>query len=351
LVTLGEVIEAWTAAGCPNVAPSSRSRHARRKSAKTIENVDYSVRVHLAPELGRLRVDRTSLERVEERFGEMADAGYATSTIHHAWLYLNQACQFGVRRGMTTTNPAADVLLPEVKTPKERKSFTIEQARRLLFEVIPQDTRPAMWMTGLMCGLRPGELTGLRWPSVTLEGDEPMIWIAERANELNQKYIGQAEPKTRRKGAIGLHPLVAEALRCHPEGFVFCTRNRTPMALHNVRRSLRRLCDRAGLSGEWTTYELRHSFASLVSDQIDDLVKVADLMGHASTRSTQGYRHRVRTAMPHAVSAWSRLLEEGSADAGSVGSGRSRSSSRPLRGTTMRRPSRTLGITPSSTSR
>ena len=29
---------------------------------------------------------------------------------------------------------------------------------RLLVEAIPADPRPAMWLTGLMCGLRPGEL-------------------------------------------------------------------------------------------------------------------------------------------------------------------------------------------------
>lgn len=324
LATFGEVIDAWRAAGCPSVAPSSRSRHARRKSPKTIENVTYSVEAHLRPQLGKLRVDGTRTEGLEARFREMADDGYATSTIHHAWLYLNQACLYGLRRRMVATNPAADVLLPEPKPSKQRKSFTVDEARRLLFEAIPQDPRPAMWVTGLMCGLRPGELTGLRWPLVDLESEDPSLWIAERASEVNHKYVGQADPKTRRKGGIGLHPLVVAALRRHrremrllgqydPEGFVFCTRNRTPMSLSNMRRAFRRLCHRAGLEGdEWTTYELRHSFGSLVSDQIEDLVKVADLMGHADMRTTQGYRHAVRKAMPHAVDAWNRLLDQDS---------------------------------------
>lgn len=52
-----------------------------------------------------------------------------------------------------------------------------------------------------------------------------------------------------------------------PEGFVFCTRNATPMSVSNLRRSFRTLCARAGLSAkDWTTDELRHSFVSLVSD-------------------------------------------------------------------------------------
>jgi hypothetical protein len=54
------------------------------------------------------------------------------------------------------------------------------------------------------------------------------------------------------------------------EGFVFCSRNGTPMTLSNLRRAVRQLCERAGLDRGWTTYELRHSFVSLVADQLDN---------------------------------------------------------------------------------
>src|SRR5438477_5133573 len=76
---------------------------------------------------------------------------------------------------------------------------------------------------------------------------------------------------------------------------------------------IRQLCERAGLGRDWTTYELRHSFVSLVADQLDDLVKVADLAGHVDTRTTQVYRHAVRPSLPHAIEAWDRLLERGGA--------------------------------------
>ena len=100
------------------------------------------------------------------------------------------------------------------------------------------------------------------------------------------------------------------------DGFVFCTRNRTPMTMSNLRRAFQALCKRAGLGDGWTTYELRHSFVSLVADQLDDLVKVADLAGHVDTRTTQGYRHPVRPSLPHAIEAWDRLIER--ADRGSA---------------------------------
>lgn len=173
--------------------------------------------------------------------------------------------------------------------------------------------------------LRPGELAGLRWPFVDLDSESPSIHVLERALEVDDRYVGQVAPKTpRSKRRIGLHPLLVAALSRHrdemrllrlydDEGFVFCTRNGTPMTMSNLRRAFQQLCARAGLGTDWTTYELRHSFVSLVADQLDDLVKVADLAGHVDARTTEGYRHTVRPSLPHAIDAWDKLLQRGSA--------------------------------------
>lgn len=327
LASFAEVIEAWFAAGCPNSTPTAKSRRVRVKSPNTIANARQLLGTSVLPVIGRLRVDRTSTERLEELFNGMVEKGYATSTIDRNWNYLNQACQHALRERRIKTNPAANVLLPAVRPSKPRKSFTIEQAQRLLVEAIPADSRPAMWLTGLMCGLRPGELAGLRWCFVDLDSQSPSIDVAERALEVGDRYVGQTAPKTpRSRRRIGLHPLLVAALSRHreeqrllglfdPEGFVFCTRSGTPMTMSNLRRAFRQLCERAGLGSDWTTYELRHSFVSLVSDQLDDLVKVADLAGHVDTRTTEGYRHSVRPSLPHAIEAWDRLLDRGSTPA------------------------------------
>lgn len=333
LASFAEVIEAWFAEGCPNVAPTANSRHARVKSPNTVANARQLLGTSVLPVIGPLRVDRTSTERLEELFAAMVTKGYATSTIDRNWNYLNQACQHALRARRTKTNPAAGVLLPAVRPSTPRKSFTIEQAQRLLVDAIPADSRPAMWLTGLMCGLRPGELAGLRWCFVDVDSDAPSIDVVERALEVGDRYVGQAQPKTpRSRRRIGLHPLLVAALRRHrdemrmlalydSEGFVFCTRNRTPMTMSNLRRAFRQLCVNAGLGPDWTTYELRHSFVSLVADQLDDLVKVADLAGHVDTRTTQGYRHSVRPSLPHAIEAWDRLLDRGASGLTPVSAG------------------------------
>jgi integrase len=317
-LTFGEAIDQWVEAGCPSAAGS---RHHRTKSPNTIDNARSLLSTHVLPAIGSLRIERTTTKRVEAVFESMARQAYASSTIDRTWGYLNQACESAVREGRIKASPVRQVMLPEPRPAKQRRSLTIEQVERLVREAIPNDPNPAMWLTGLMCGLRPGELAGLRWPFVDVDTEAPSLEVAERAREVGKRYAGQASPKTRRsRRRIGLHPLLVAALRRHreeqvllglydDEGFVFPTRNGTPHSLTNLRKYFQRLCERAGLGRDWTTYELRHSFVSLVSDQLDDLVKVADLVGHVDTRTTQGYRHAVRPSLPHAIEAWERLLE------------------------------------------
>src|SRR2546423_389722 len=89
--------------------------------------------------------------------------------------------------GAPAPSPPADVLLPVARQAKARKSLTIKQAQALLVDAIPGSTRPAMWLTGLMCGLRPGELAGLRWPFVDIDSDSPSIDVVERAVEVDAR--------------------------------------------------------------------------------------------------------------------------------------------------------------------
>jgi integrase len=319
-VTFDEVFDAWFEAGCPNVSPTRKSRHARDKSPNTIASARQVLGTNVRPVIGGRRVDRTSVEDLEAVFQRMADRGYATSTITHAWNYLNQACQHALRNRTISRNVAPDVLLPKVVPSKKRKSLTREQAEKMVFEVIPESTRPAMWLTGLMSGLRPGELAGLRWPFVDLDSEPPTLTVMERAARVGDKYVGQAVPKTEgSKRRLDLHPLNAAALLQHRdeqkllglydvEGLVFPTKNGTPMSPKNMRRALRKMCADAGFGDDWTTYELRHSCMSLLADELSDMVKVSEVAGHADTRTSDIYRHPVRDSVPHAAAAWDRLL-------------------------------------------
>jgi hypothetical protein len=92
--TFAEVLDAWFHAACPNATPASRSRHVRVKAPNTVATAGFLLHNHVRPKVGRLAVDRTTTQRLEEVFREMATAGYASSTVDRTWL--NQACRLAV---------------------------------------------------------------------------------------------------------------------------------------------------------------------------------------------------------------------------------------------------------------
>ena len=105
-------------------------------------------------------------------------------------------------------------------------SFTLDEVDRLLRVAIPQDTRPALWITGLIWGLRPGELAGPRWPHVDIDSVEP-ITVVERVSEVGGRYVGQGSRRRRRRvrsGCIhgsqprcgGITGRMASTVREHP---------------------------------------------------------------------------------------------------------------------------------------
>ena len=253
------MIEAWFADGCPNVSPTRTSRHARVKSPNTIANARQLLGTSVIPVIGSLKVDRTTTRRLEELFESMVET-HATTTIDRNWNYLNQALQHGVRNRTIKTNPAADVLLPARRPSKQRKSFTLEQAHALMTEAIPADPRPAMWLTGLMCGLRPGELAGLRWPYVDIDSDSPPRRGRECPSRSMTATSARGMPEDRRGAADAWRCTRCSSRRCivtadeqrllglyDDEGIVFCTRNGTPMTTSNLRRAFQQLCRNAGL--------------------------------------------------------------------------------------------------------
>ncbi|MDQ2726846.1 MAG: hypothetical protein M3Y91_03050 [Actinomycetota bacterium] len=82
--------------------------------------------------------------------------------------YFAQALTVAERRGKLARNVARIAEMPATIRPVERRALTQAQAKMLL-SAAEGHRLEALFVTGLMLGLRPGELTGLRWIDVDLE--------------------------------------------------------------------------------------------------------------------------------------------------------------------------------------
>ena len=123
--TFDEIIDEWFAAGCPNVLPTKASRHARVKSPYTVAIARQLLGTSVRPVIGRQWVDRTTTERLEQLFADMAARDYATSTIDRTGVTSTRraSSECGTGGSRRTRRRAR-------KASKARKSFTVEPAER-----------------------------------------------------------------------------------------------------------------------------------------------------------------------------------------------------------------------------
>jgi integrase len=207
---------------------------------------------------------------------------------------LNQA----IRWNLVARNAAELVESPRVRR-FEIKPLTPEQARQLL-DAAKGSRLEALCAVALACGLRMGEILGLRWQDVDLDARR----LAVRQSIQRQRGAGlvAVEPKTERSrrtievpapliAALKAHRLrqieerLAEGSHWHDGGLVFASAVGTGIEPRNLHRAFKALLKRAGLP-DIRFHDLRHSAASLMLAQGVPLRVVMEVLGHSSISLT-----------------------------------------------------------------
>jgi integrase len=292
------------------------------KSSNTVDNARWAVETWIKPALGGLRMRDLKPEDVEGLLAGMATAGRSRSSINRVRSYLGQALAVAERRGKVARNVARISEMPATRRPAARRTLTPEQAAKLL-QAASGDRLEGLIVVGLMLGLRPGELTGMRWSDIDLDALRLSVEVSLKSERTGLRVGETKTPKSRRP--LTLPQPVIEALRTQRKrqredqlkapggawrdtGHVFTTTIGTPLDPSNLRAAFDKITERAGL-GHWTPNELRHSAASLLSAAGVPLEEIADVLGHTSKRMLeQHYRHQVKPSIDAHVNAMESLF-------------------------------------------
>ena len=309
-LTVAAFLDRWLATKRPDLRPESYRRY------------DEAVRLHLAPDLGRVKLSRVTPDQVLGLYAKLYEKGLAGTSVNFVHGVLRGSLKDAVRWGLVGRNVTDAVTTPRRSTvPTDALSG--DQARALLSAASGDDLE-ALYVLALTAGLRLGELQALRWAAVDLD---------RRRLEVRATYQGNADgepvfapPKTERsRRTVQLSTLAIEALRRHrvrqnetrlqigslwqDYGLVFATTFGRPLDGNNLRsRSFAPLLKRAGLP-PMRFHDLRHAAATLLMSEGVPIKAVSELLGHSDVSTTlRIYSHVLPTMHGEAANAMDRIF-------------------------------------------
>jgi integrase len=197
---------------------------------------------------------------------------------------LNQAIQWG----WIEFSPFFRFKLKNYDRPKERW-ISDEEEKKIL-------ANAPLWLRDIIVfllntAMRSNEALSLRWPEV----------------DLANRVCHVLKPKNHERRTVPLNGTVVDLLRQkiivrENSGYVFQSAAGTMMDKHNLLKSFKKACTKAGLTGI-RVHDLRHTSATRMVRNGIDLFIVSKILGHKDLKMTTRYAHHSITSLRAGVDA------------------------------------------------
>lgn len=270
--------------------------------------------------LGATPIQKLRPQDIQGLYHRMITEGKSPRSVQMLHTVLRRALKQAAEWGVISSNPADKVKPPRVER-KEIEPLSPDQIRAFM-GALEEERLRALFVLAITTGLRRGELLGLRWQDVDMDGGTLTVAQTMKPLGKNGWTFGPTKTKSSRRTLdlpeIALHYLRRwkkdqlaereEALKKgaqweHPE-LVFTTRLGGLINPHNLRnRSFQSVLERAGLP-HFRFHDLRHTAATLMLIQGVTPKVLQELLGHSQIQVTMDvYGHVVREQKKEAARA------------------------------------------------
>ena len=290
-----EVADVWLKTKKPNI------RHSTYKQYKGhVEN-------HLKPFFVNVRINRVTYDKLEKFISHCLDNNVTIPTMKKILINLGALMTYAVRKRYVDYNPVRDIEKPKGQSEHdEDKDLNVLTPNDILslIDSASDVKHKTIFMAAVTTGLRQGELLGLKWTDID--------WLNNQIH-VNRTYnhFHFYEPKTKTsKRKVDVPPQMIRQLKewkiaCPVNDFdlIFPNENGKPMsALNMYNRKFLTALKEAKLN-KIRFHDLRHTYASLLIDQGENIKYVQNQMGHASIKVTMDtYGHLMKDVNKEAAS-------------------------------------------------
>ena len=226
----------------------------RNDEATTMARDASVMRTHVLPQWGTWQLGKIGHLDVQEWVTELGRT-LAPATVAECFRLTSAVLRSAVRARLISSNPCEGVRLPRRrKRDSHGRTITREQLHTRLLPAVPAPYRGVVALAA-GCGLRWGEIAGLRWDAVNLDTEE--VRVIRTVVEVAGRTSFKPYPKSRAgRRTVPLPAFVAELLRertkrgTDPDALVFANREGRPLLRGLFRaRVWRPSLVRAGLLG------------------------------------------------------------------------------------------------------
>ena len=311
-LTVAQYLERWLT---DHVTPTRRAR--------TVESYEQMIRCHVVPTLGRVPLQKLTPPQVQHWLNDLRSSGLSPRTCQYARAILRSALSQALRWGVVVRN-VATLVTPPSGPAYEVRFLEPDQARTLL-ATASTHRLSAFVVLALTLGLRRGEILGLRWEAVDLDGATLRVRVALQRVGGTLQLVETKSKRARR--SLTMPDMAITALRAHrvqqleerlaagqhwqEHGLVFTTRKGTPLEPSSATRWFHRVLEQAALP-RIRPHDLRHACASFLLAEGVDVRTIMELLGHSQiTLTLNTYSHVLPALTQDAAKKIDGLLSSG----------------------------------------
>lgn len=261
------------------------AEHTRDTSAGTRLKVGWHLTRITAQPLADTPLRQLRPRHIEALLRALHDSGLSPVTVQGMAGTIRRALRVAVVNDLLDANPATPARAPRV--PKGNPTAQVIPLVHLRAILTTAHPRTDLWTVIAALGLRHGEALGLQWDDVSFAAGTVHVRRAVVVQG-NKAVVSATKTPASVRTLYCPQDATDALLRAYrdggPGGWVFGSRNGTPLNQNNVRRDWRAHLEALHLPA-YRVHDLRHTYATLMVE-VTDPKTASVLLGHTDVRFT-----------------------------------------------------------------
>jgi integrase len=249
-------------------------------------------------EIDGIKINRITTAKVEKFIVKRQKSGMHIKTLRRILMTVGQIMAYAVRHKYISYNPLRDIERPKNQGKEKNQKIRVLTPTEInaLLEAEQHPKYKTLFMLAIFSGARQGELLGLKWSDVDWKNNQIHIqrtfnhysWYDTKTEASNRKIdIGPATMRALKKWRLPCPPCELDLIFPNEAG--------NPLKQNNMcHRYFKPALKKAGL-GKVRFHDLRHTYASLLIEQGENIKYIQTQLGHSSpTMTLNVYAHLMR---------------------------------------------------------